>query len=68
MTASALLDLSEANMVTDLIQSLLDVPAVWIASGAQEYGALRVFGLGSGDVSFDGSTYCLLSLSVQGLI
>lgn len=68
MTASALLDLSEANTVTDLIQSLLDVPAVWIASDGQEYGALRVFGLGSGEVSFDSSNYCQLSLSVQGLI
>jgi hypothetical protein len=68
MTASALLDLSEANTVTDLIQGLLDVPAVWIASDGQEYGALRVFGLGSGEVSFDGADYCQLSLSVQGLI
>jgi hypothetical protein len=68
MTASALLDLSEANMVTDLIQSLLDVPAVWIASAGQEYGALRVFGLGSGEISFDSANYCQLSLSVQGLI
>jgi hypothetical protein len=68
MSASALLDLSEANTVTDLIQGLLDVPAVWIASADQEYGALRVFGLGSGEISFDGSDYCQLSLNVQGLI
>lgn len=68
MTASALLDLSEANTVTDLIQGLLDVPAVWIAADGQEYGALRVFGLGSGEISFDGADYCQLSLNVQGLI
>jgi hypothetical protein len=68
MTASALLDVSEANTVTDLIQSLLDVPAVWIASDVAEYGFLRVFGLGSGEISADGPNYCQLSLSVQGLI
>lgn len=68
MTASAILDNSEANTVTDLIRSLLDVPAVWIASGLTEYGFLRVFGLGSGEISAAGPGYCELSLSVQGLI
>jgi hypothetical protein len=68
MTASAVLDISEANTVTDLIQELLDVPAVWIASSDQEYAALRVFGLGSGEISFDYSSNCQLSLNVQGLI
>lgn len=68
MTATAFLDISEANTVTDLITSLLDVPAVWIASDLTEYGFLRVFGLGSGEISADGPGYCQLSLSVQGLI
>lgn len=68
MTATAFLDLSEANTVTDLIQSLLDVPAVWIGSDLPEYGFLRVFGLGSGEIAADGPTYCQLSLTVQGLI
>lgn len=68
MTASAVLDLSEANTVTDVITDLLDVPAVWIASGLQEYGFLRVFGLGSGEISADLEDNCTLSLSVQGLI
>jgi hypothetical protein len=68
LTASAILDLSEANAVTDLITDLLDVPAVWIASGLQDYGFLRTFGLGSGEISADGVDTCQLSLSVQGLI
>jgi hypothetical protein len=68
MTATAILDLSEANSVTSLIQSLLDVPAVWIGSGLPEYGFLRCFGLGSGEISADNAEYCTLSLSVQGLI
>ena len=68
MSATAILDLSEANAVTDIITDLLDVPAVWIASGLQEYGFLRVFGLGSGEISADGTDTCQLSLNVQGLI
>lgn len=69
LSASALIDKSEANTVTDLITDLLDVPAVWICSGLQEYAFLRVYGLGSGEVSADGPEgYCQLSLSVQGLI
>ncbi|WP_027864257.1 hypothetical protein [Massilia alkalitolerans] len=68
MSASAHLDVSEANAVTDIIRSVLDVPAVWIASGLQEYGFLRVFGLGSAEISADGPGRCQLSLNVQGLI
>jgi hypothetical protein len=68
LTATAYLDVSEANTVTDLIQSLLDVPAVWIASNLPEQAFLRVFGLGSGEVSADGPGYCQLSLTVQGMI
>lgn len=68
MTATAFLHPSEANTVTDLIESLLDVPAVWIGSDLPEYGFLRVFGLGSGEISADGPTYCQLSLTVQGMI
>jgi len=68
MTASAILDNSEANTVTDLIRGLLDVPAVWIASGLTEYGFLRVFGLGSGEITASNPGFCELSLSVQGLI
>lgn len=68
MTATAILDLSEANTVTELIQDLLDVPAVWIGSGLPEYGFLRCFGLGSGEISADYEGNCQLSLSVQGLI
>lgn len=68
LAATAFLDISEANTVTDLIQGMLDVPAVWIASDLPEHGFLRVFGLGSGEISADGPTYCQLSLTVQGLI
>lgn len=68
MTATALVEISEANTVTELITELLDVPAVWIGTGLPEYGFLRVFGLGSGEISADDHGFCRLSLNVQGLI
>jgi hypothetical protein len=68
MTASAYIDIAEASAVTELLQSLLDVPTVWIGSSQPEYRALRVFGLGSGDVVFNGPSGAELSLTVQGLI
>ena len=68
MSASSVLDLSEANNVIEVIRSLLDVPCVWIGSDLPEYGGLRVYGLGSGEISYDHPQDCMLSLNVQGLI
>lgn len=68
MSLSAWLDLSEANVVLATIRELLDVPVVWIGTGLPEYEGLRIFGLGSGEISYDHPKDCLLTLSVQGLI
>lgn len=68
ISASAWLALSEANTVLATIRDLLDVPAVWIGSDLPEYGGLRCFGLGSGEISYDHPQDCMLSLTVQGLI
>jgi hypothetical protein len=68
MSASSMLDLSEANNVIEIIRSLLDVPCVWIGSDLPEYGGLRVYGLGSGEISYDHPQDCMLTLTVQGLI
>lgn len=68
MSATAWMELAEANTVLQTIRDLLDVPAVWIGTDLPEYGGLRVFGLGSGEISYDHPQDCLLSLSVQGLI
>lgn len=68
MTATAWLDLTEANTVLDVIKSVLDVPCVWIGTDLAAYSALRVFGLGSGEISYDHPQDCLLSINVQGLI
>ena len=68
MTASAMLKLEDAPDVLATIQSLLDVPAVWIAADLPQYNGLRCFGLGSGEISYDFPDDCQLSLTVQGLI
>ena len=50
------------------VQSLLDVPAVWIASDQAGYAGLTVFGLGSGSLSYESYTYDIFSINVKGMI
>ena len=68
MSASAWLALDEANAVLETINDLLDVPCVWIGTELPEYAGLRVFGLGSAEISYDYPRDCKLSLDVKGLI
>jgi hypothetical protein len=68
MTASAFVDLAEANTVLDTVTELLDVPCVWVGTDLAEYSGLRVFGLGSGEMSYDYTDAAMFSLTVQGLI
>lgn len=68
MSATAWLALSEANTVLDDITAVLDVPCAVIAVEGAEYTGLRVFGLISGEVSYDYPQDCLLSIEVKGLI
>lgn len=68
VSLSAMLKLDEANTVIETIQSVLDVPCAWIGHNLPEYGGLRVFGLGSGELTYDLPKDCKLSLNVQGLI
>lgn len=68
MSATAQLDLSEANTVLSIVRGLLDIPAVWIGSDLPEYGGLRVYGLGSGELSYPGPGRAQLDLSVMGVI
>ena len=68
LSCTAWLKVEEANSVTNTLGDLLDVPCLWIASDLQQHRALRVFGLGSGDISFDHYQDCLLPLNVNGLI
>lgn len=68
LSATAMLELSDANMVLGTLRSVLDVPCVVICSDRIVHEGLRCFGLVSGEISYDHPTHCQLSLNVQGLI
>lgn len=68
MSATIWIDIADADGVTDTMAEVLTVPCMWILTGLPNYRALRVWGMGSGEVSFDLPTYATLSLDVQGLI
>lgn len=68
LSCTAWLKVEEADSVNNTLGDLLDVPCLWIASDLEQHRALRVFGLGSGDISFDHLKDCLLTLNVNGLI
>lgn len=68
LSATAMLELSDANMVLGTLKSVLDVPCVVICSDRVVHEGLRCFGLVSGEVSYDHPTHCQLTVNVQGLI
>jgi hypothetical protein len=68
MSLSAFVDIAEANNVLYTVTELLDVPCLWIGTNLPQYSGLRVFGLGSGELSYDHAKNCILSINVQGLI
>lgn len=68
LSCSAWLKVEDADSVNNTLGDLLDVPCLWIASDLDQHRSLRVFGLGSGDISFDHFQDCLLTLNVNGLI
>jgi hypothetical protein len=68
MSASAFVDMAEANYVLDTLKEVLDVPCVWVGTDLPDYSGLRCFGLGSGELSYDYPKLAQLSLNVQGLI
>jgi hypothetical protein len=50
------------------IQDVLDVPAAWIGSDADGFTGLNVFGLASGDVSYEGPAHSIIAINVKGFI
>lgn len=58
----------DADSALATIQDVLDVPAAWIGSDTAGYTGLNVFGLASGDVSYDGPTQSVLTINVKGFI
>jgi len=59
---------SDADTALATIQEVLDVPAAWIGSDTANFTGLNVFGLASGDVSYEGPTYSIITINVRGLI
>lgn len=68
MAVRVLLSREEANRVSETMADLLAVPCVYIASKKGSDRALRVYGLGSGSISFDHPGHCVLDHTVKGLI
>lgn len=56
-----------ADYVIDLVQRVLDVPAAWIATDADGYQGLNVFGLGSGSMSYDSYGIATFTGTVKGM-
>lgn len=68
VSLTAVLSLNDATTVVETLQSVLDVPCAWIGHDLPDYGGLRAFGLGSGEMTYDLPKNCTLALTVQGLI
>lgn len=68
LSATAYLAVDDANRVLETITELLDVPCAVIGSTLPQHSGMRVFGLLSGEISYDQPNDCLLTATVQGLI
>ena len=68
ISLTAIVDIIKASDSIKAVQSALDIPAVWIGSELLYYEGLRIFGLGSGELSYDNPENCTLTLNVLGLI
>ena len=68
MRASVVLPKTDADAALATVQSVLDVPAAWIATDAEGYAGLNVFGLGSGSLGYEGPNHAVLNINVKGFI
>lgn len=68
MRIRVVLPKGNSDMALATVQSVLDVPAVWVASTASGYAGLTVFGLASGVLSYDNSAYDTFSITVKGMM
>ncbi|NHZ34478.1 hypothetical protein [Massilia rubra] len=68
MSLVAKLGISDAAAVYATLKELQAVPCVWIATDLVDYSPLRVFGLGTPTLSFDGPDLCTVNLEVKGFI
>lgn len=68
MNIRVILPQNEADAALQIVQSVLDVPAAWVASAVPGYDGLNVFGLGSGGMNYAGPNHALFSLNIKGFI
>lgn len=68
MEINVLVPTSDADAALTTLQDVLDVPAAWIASDVAGFAGLNVFGLASGDVSYDGPVHSMITINVKGFI
>ena len=68
MRATVMIPQSEADSALAIVQSVLDIPAAWIATDVTGYDGLNVFGLGSGSLSYNDPSYASLNIMVKGFI
>lgn len=68
MRVSVVLPKTDADAALAIVQSVLDVPAAWIATDAAGYAGLNVFGLGSGSLGYESHSHAVLNLNIKGFI
>lgn len=59
---------ADSDSALATIQEVLDIPAAWIGSDVANFAGLNVFGLASGDVSYEGPNHSVITINVRGLI
>jgi hypothetical protein len=68
MRATVAMPRSQADTALSVIQDVLDTPCAWVATDAQGYAGLNVFGLGSARVGYDSFGIANIDISVKGMI
>ncbi|MBX9636151.1 MAG: hypothetical protein K2Q14_07000 [Gammaproteobacteria bacterium] len=63
-----ILEPSYANTAMSILNAVLDVPVVCVATTFDDYAWLRTFGLVSGEMVPDNYSECVMNVSVKGLI
>jgi hypothetical protein len=58
----------EADAVLQSVQSVLDVPVAWIATGVVGYEGLTTFGIGSSSMKYGSFGTATLDINVKGLV
>jgi hypothetical protein len=68
MRATITLPRAQADAALAILQQVLDVPVAYVATDANNYAGLNVFGLGSARVSYDSFNIANIDINVKGMI